>query len=100
MSSGFAGCQVPGTPRRTGPVLAPFHSLTRLVVPFGCGTHIPQLYGYWVAGLNKGSYQRPPFGRTFLRIGGRLGRTHARLPGLFRRTPDSFYRVQALRLRR
>jgi hypothetical protein len=36
----------------------------RKLVPSPDATHIPQFSCYWVAGLNKGSYQRQPFGRS------------------------------------
>jgi hypothetical protein len=57
-------------------------------------------YGYWVAGLNKGPVSTSTVWAYLFAIGGRLERAHVGLPGLFRRAPDSFYRVQALRLRR
>jgi len=50
-------------------------------------------YGYWVAGLNKGPVSTSTVWAYLFAIGGRLERAHVGLPGLFRRAPDSFYRV-------
>jgi hypothetical protein len=69
-----ASCKPSARPNRIYANFVAEKNRRRDVAPPGPCFDRRQLSGYWVAGLNKGPYQRPPFGRSSLSCrGGRLG---------------------------
>src|ERR1700686_5697898 len=79
-------------------VLAPFHLFIKRLVPFDfwsgpfwVGGQYPQS---WVAGLTKGPYQRPPFGRSPL-LSDSSDTTTCKITGPILSDPRSLLSVRA-----